>query len=88
MDLTGRLTSKNDSFVNLLRGIITVLLLSLSKLSSNDAIISDTFEKCEVALKKWIVHENVIGGSVFGRRWKAQSSKEVLLECAPRELQV
>ena len=64
------LTYKSDSFLGLLRASISVFLFSLSNLKSfgklEETAIIETFKQCEEALRKWIAHKDVIGGSFFG----------------------
>ena len=63
-----------------------MLLFSLSKLTSKDGLIDHIFEKCGKALKKWVAHPDVIGGSLFGGSWKGKGRGK--LEYGSQEFKV
>ena len=69
--LSAKLTSYKENYLNVLMMSLTIILLSLSKyvMSVPDADkdkVKEVLEKAAETLKEWIIHRDVIGGSIFG----------------------
>ena len=67
------MTQPSDRYVNLLKVSITVLLFALAKVKPlvtqnkvEKGKITDTFGRCQTAMKDWLANSDVIGGSFFG----------------------
>ena len=73
--LSAKLSRNYDYYVDLLKDSISLMLFSIAQLNficppderkEKDDTIQSTFDGLQTTLWKWIVHSDVIGGSVFG----------------------
>lgn len=80
--LSAKLSRSYDYYVDLLKDSISLMLFSIAQLNSisppdeKDDTIQRTFDGLQTTLWKWIVHPDVIGGSVFGARILTNSKRE------------
>ena len=80
--LSAKLSRNYDYYVDLLKDSISLMLFSIAQLNSisppdeKDDTIQRTFDGLQTTLWKWIVHPDVIGGSVFGARILTNSKRE------------
>lgn len=68
--LTAKLTEYNEHYLKVLLVSMTIILLSLSKLDQSEGDtenkVKEVLEKATQKLKDWVIHKDVIGGSLFG----------------------
>ena len=73
--LSTKLRHSYDYYVDLLKNSISLMLFSIAELNSicppderteKDHTVQNTFDGLHTTLRKWIVHPDVIGGSMFG----------------------
>ena len=70
--LTAKLKIYNEHYFDVLLMSMTIILLSLSNLdqslpdAKNKVNVEEELDKAAQSLELWVVHENVIGGPLFG----------------------
>ena len=86
--LTGKLTEYKQYYLDVVLTSLRAVLLSISKLEQcsqdENQKIKEVIEKAAKVLLEWVIHKQVIGGSVFGgsvKNGKPEKELEVSVLC-------